>query len=73
MGETVPEVLRTALGRSTQTERTVSPNADRPRPVNNIFIFPTEIYKFQENFPSLFNQIALQPMCVEVGRTRVDA
>ena len=43
MGETVPEVLRTALGRSTQTERTVSPNADRPRPVNNIFIFPTEI------------------------------
>ena len=33
MGETVPEVL------STQTEGTVSPNTDRPRPVNNIFIF----------------------------------
>ena len=43
MGETVPEVLRTALGRSIQTERTVSPNTDRPRPLNNIFIFPTEI------------------------------
>ena len=33
LGETVPEVL------STQTEGTVSPNTDRPRPVNNIFIF----------------------------------
>ena len=28
----------TALG-GTQTEGTVSPNTDRPRPVNNIFIF----------------------------------
>ena len=28
----------------TQTEGTVPPNTDRPRPVNNIFIFfPTEI------------------------------
>ena len=34
----------------TQTEGTVSPNADRPRPVNNIFIF--FITKFQENFTS---------------------
>ena len=33
LGETVPEVL------STQTKGTVSPNTDRPKPVNNIFIF----------------------------------
>ena len=33
MGETVPEVLSTAEG-GTQTEGTVSPNTDRPRPVN---------------------------------------
>ena len=44
MGETVPEVLSTALGQrgapgGTQTEGTVSPNTDRSRPVNNIFIF----------------------------------
>ena len=38
MGETVPEVLSTAEG-GTQTEGTVSPNMDRPRRVNNIFIF----------------------------------
>ena len=38
MGETVPEVLSTAES-GTQTEGTVSPNTDRPRPVNNIFIF----------------------------------
>ena len=38
MGETVPHVLSTARGR-TQTEGTVSPNTDRPKPVNNIFIF----------------------------------
>ena len=37
----------TASG-GTQTEGTVSPNTDRPRPVNNIFIFFTT--KFQENF-----------------------
>ena len=43
MGETVPKVLSTALG-ATQTEGTVSPNTERPRPVNKIFIFfPTEI------------------------------
>ena len=36
LGETVPEVLRA------QTEGTVSPNTDRPRPVNNISIFSTE-------------------------------
>ena len=33
---TVPEVLSTG---GTQTEGTVSPNMDRPRPINNIFIF----------------------------------
>ena len=43
-GETVPEVLSTALGQrrasgGTQREGTVSPNTDRSRPVNNIFIF----------------------------------
>ena len=38
MGETVPEVLSTASG-GTQTEGTVSSSKDRPRPVNNIFIF----------------------------------
>ena len=38
LGETVPEVVSTAEG-GTQTEGTVSPNTDRPRPVNNIFIF----------------------------------
>ena len=47
MGETVPEVLSTG---GTETEGTVSPNTDRPRPVNNIFIFFTT--KFQENFTS---------------------
>ena len=44
LGETVPEVLSTASG-GTQTERTVSPNTDRPRPVNNIFIFFLLRYK----------------------------
>ena len=43
MGETVPKVLSTASG-ATQTEGTVSPNTERPRPVNKMFIFfPTEI------------------------------
>ena len=55
-GEAVPEVLSTALAVGTQTEGTVSPNTDRTRPVNNIFFyFPTEIQKYQENFPSLSN------------------
>ena len=65
LGETVPEVLSTALG--TQTEGTVSPNTDRSRPVNNIFIF------FLPRFRS-FRKIyfSLQPMCVEEGHVRVD-
>ena len=41
LGETVPEVLSTVQGR--QTEGTVSSNTDRPRPVNNILFFATEI------------------------------
>ena len=50
LGETVPKVL-TAEG-GTQTERTVSPNTNRPSPVNNIFIF------FQLRFKS-FRKIFL--------------
>ena len=53
LGETVPEVLSTVEG-GTQTEGTVSPNTDRPRPVNNIFIF------FLLRFKS-FRKILLQP------------
>ena len=37
-GKTMPKVLSTALG-GTQTEGTVFPNMDRPRPVKNIFNF----------------------------------
>ena len=58
MGETVSEVLTA----DTQTEDTVSPNTDRPRPVINICIF------FQLRFKS-FRKILLQ---VEEGRVRVD-
>ena len=59
MGENVPEVLSTALGQrrasgGTKTEGTVSPNTDRSRPVNNIFIF------FLLKFKS-FRKIVLQP------------
>ena len=57
LGETVPEVLSTAKG-GTQTEDTVSPNTDRPRPVNNIFIF------FLLRFKS-FRKILLQPPTYE--------
>ena len=43
LGKTVPEVLDTARGRRPRavlkTEGTVFPNTDRPRLVNNIFIF----------------------------------
>ena len=53
LGETVPEVL--------STEGTVYPNTDRPRLVNNIFIFFLLRYKlFQENFPSLSNLCVLK-------------
>ena len=61
LGETVPEVL------STQTEGTLSPNTDRPRPVNNIFNFSYWDLKVSEKC-----SFTLQPMCVEVGRVRVD-
>ena len=67
MGETVPEVLSTAEG-GTQTEGTVSPNTDRPRLVNNIFIFSNSDLKVSEKF-----SFTLQPKlkCVEVGPVRV--
>ena len=62
LGETVSAFF------STQTEGTVSSNTDRPRPVNNIFIF------FLRRFKSLRKIliISLQPMCVEEGHVRVD-
>ena len=61
MGETVPE------GLSTQTEGTVSPNTDRPTPVNNIFIFFLLRFKASGTF-----SFTLHPLCVKVGRVRVD-
>ena len=68
MGETVPEVLSTASG-GTQTEGTVSPNTDRPRPVNNIFIF------FQLRFKSFWKIFLHSPTYVcfvsLLRRTRV--
>ena len=49
-------------------EITVSPNStDRPTPVNNIFIFSYWDLKISGNF-----YFTLQPMCVEVGRVRLD-
>ena len=57
MGETVPEVLNAAEG-GTQTEGSVSPNTDRPRPVNSIFLF------FLLRFKS-FRKILLQPPTYE--------
>ena len=59
LGETVPEVL------STRTEGTVSPNTNRPRPVNHIFIFFVLRFKSLRNF-------SLQTMCVEEGCIRVE-
>ena len=56
MGETVPEVLSTASG-GTQTEGTVSPSTDRPRQVNNIFIF------FMLRFKS-FRKTSASNLCV---------
>ena len=66
LGETVPKVMSTALGR--KTEGTFSPNTDRSGPVNNIFIFflLTDL-KVSGKFP-----FSLQPMCVEERRVRVD-
>ena len=40
---------------------------DQPRPVNNIFIFSYRDFKVSGKF-----SFYLQPMCVEVGRIRVD-
>ena len=66
LGETVPEVLSTASG-GTQTEGTVSPNTDRPRPVITFLFF-----SYWDINVSGKVSFALQPMCVEVGRVRVD-
>ena len=63
----MPEVLSTASG-GTQTEGTVSPNTDRPRPVNNIFMFFL-LMRFKSSRKYYFS---LQPMCMEVGRVRFD-
>ena len=59
------EVLSTARAR--RPEGTVSPNTDRPRPVNNIFIFFVLRFKSFRKF-----NFSLQPMCVEEGHVRVD-
>ena len=64
--ETVPEVLSTVSG-GTQTEGTVFPNTDRPRPVNNIFMFFL-LMRFKSSRKYYFS---LQPMCMEVGRVRL--
>ena len=65
LGETVPKAyglcLRPPASDGTQTEGTVSPNMDWPRPVNNIFIFFLLRFSF-----------TLQPVGVEVGCVRVD-
>ena len=55
MGETVPEVLSLA----------VSPNTDRPRPVNNIFIF-----SYRESFRKSF--LHSPTYVCEVGDVHVD-
>ena len=60
MGKTVPEV-------GTQTEGTVSPNTDRSRPVNNIFIFFHLRFK---SFRKIF--LTFQPICIEVGHVHAD-
>ena len=49
-----------------QTEGTVSPNTDRPRPVNNIFIF------FLLRIKSFRKSFLVSNLCVEVGRVHVD-
>ena len=58
LGETVPEVLSTQTG--TQTDGTVSPNTDRPRPVKNIFIF------FQLRFQSFRKFFLHSPTYVQL-------
>ena len=49
--KTVPEVLRTARGRRPRsvlrTKGTVFSHTDRPRPVNNLFIFSVCLLFFQ--------------------------
>ena len=59
IADTVPQVLSTARGR-TQTEGTVSPNTDRPRPVNNIFIFSHWDLKVSGKFTAASNLCVLK-------------
>ena len=49
-----------------QTDGKVSPNTDRPRPVNNIFIF------FLLRIKSFRKSFLVSNLCVEVGRVHVD-
>ena len=55
------------LGLGLLDRDTSFPNTDRPRPVNNIcYFFPTEIYRFQENFTSASNLFVLNKGAVSV-------
>ena len=57
LGKTVPEVLDTARGRRPRavlkTEGTVFPNTDRPKLVNNIFIFFLQHNKRRTKDPNI--------------------
>ena len=72
MGETVPKVLSTS-GSTLSTSAVLRPraqflqNMDRPRQVNNIFIFSYRDLKVLAKF-----YLSLQPLCVEEGCVRVD-
>ena len=54
---------RSVLGETVETEGTVSPNTDRPRPVNNIFIF---FLLRSKSFRKIFLH---SPTCVFWSRT----
>ena len=56
--ETVPEVLNSARGR--RPRAVLRPTADRPRPVNNIFIFSYWDLKVSGNFTSASNLCELK-------------
>ncbi len=65
LGKTVPEVLSTARGRRLRavlkTEGTVFPNTDRPRPVNNVFIFffYLSLFGFKKPWKNLSQNLCL--------------
>ena len=58
---------RPTAGLGRYLEGTVSPNTDRSRPVNNIFVFSFWDLKVSGKL-----YFSLQPRCVKVGRVRVD-